>query len=495
MNFTINGTLVADGTSSEHITFTSAKASPGPGDWRYLRFSYPESGCILDYCDFSYGGYSSYGMISLYSTGTNVSISNSTASHSATYGILCDNNSSPVITGCTIDDNTSYGIYCTSQSCTPAISDCTITDNGNYSIRMYATGVEAITGTMSITGNTPNAIEIPGGNVNGLGDDTATWLYHQVPYIFTGSISVDNAKTLTLSPRITIKFKPASSLNFTINGTLVADGNPTQHITFTSDRGTPLPGDWRYLYLTSPESGCILDYCDFSYGGYTNYGMISLYNAGTNVSITNTTVSNGTTHGIQCYSNSRPTIANCTIQDNALYGIFCDSTSHSAVSNCIIEDNGSYAIGLYAEGVEAITGAMTITGNSPNAIQIQGGSINGLGDDFATWYNHEVPYVVTSSPSVNNNKTLTIEPGNTLKFNPSQNFGINGALVAEGTASDIITFTSNQGTPAPGDWRYLNFSSTDGPCSLKYCDILYGGYTNNGIINLSSTGTHVRRRK
>ena len=489
LQFYVYGTLVANGNASNRITFTSAQTTPAPGDWRYLYFQSPDSGTSLSYCDFSYGGFSSSGMVYLYGAGTNVTISESTVTNSVSHGIHCYQNSSPSITDCTIDDNGNYGIYCQGTNDNPVISDCSITDNGGYPIQMYANGLERITGSITMTGNNPNAILVPGGSVDGLGDTTATWYNYGVPYIFTGSPSVNNLRTLTISPGITLKFN--TNMNMTVSGALVANGSPSQHITFTSNQVTPAPGDWRYLHFSSADSGCSLSYCDLSYGGDLNSGMLYLYNSGTNISISNITVSDSESYGINCQMSTSPSISNCTIQDGLTYGIYCDSNSLPGISNCTISDNGSYAIGIYAEGVEAITGAMSITGNSPNAIEIRGGTVNGLGDDAATWYNYDVPYVLTGTPSINNNKTLTIEPGNTLKFNTNQSFSINGILVAEGTASETITFTSNQGTPAPGDWRYLMFSSTDGPCSLKYCEIEYGGDLNQGSIHCSSTGTDV----
>ena len=49
-------------------------------------------------------------------------------------------------------------------------------------------------------------------------------------------------------------------------------------------------------------------------------------------------------------------------------------------------------------------------------------------------------------------QTLVIEPGVTLKFNSGLNFIIDGPFKAEGTSSDSIKFTSNNGLPASGDW-------------------------------------------
>jgi tetratricopeptide (TPR) repeat protein len=87
--------------------------------------------------------------------------------------------------------------------------------------------------------------------------------------------------------------------------------------------------------------------------------------------------------------------------------------------------------------------------------------------------------------TVNNGVTLTIKPGVTVKF--SKNFDaeasgedttkseliINGTLIAEGTPDSLIVFTSNDDSPAKGDWYGLvlsDSSSTLDHCTISYAD-------------------------
>ena len=488
----INGTLVAEGTETEHITFTSSQGTPAPGDWRYLSFEGADSGCTLDNCDLSYGGaYAWTCIIGIGSGGSNVQISNSTISHSSAYGIFCYFSGSPTITNCTIHDNASYGIYCSGSSDTPAISNCTIRDNGSYAIRMYANGIEGITGPSTISDNSPNAILVPGGNIDGLGDDSAAWYDHGGYYRFSDDVQVDDGKTLTLNPGITIKLDTVTSME--VLGAIVADGTTDRHITFTSSKGSPAPGDWMALVLQNTDGPCSLDYCDFSYGGYHIIweSMLNISGTGSDVTISNSTLSHSASYGIKCATAGtfRPTITHCTIQNSASYGIYCESTGFPAISDCTISDNGSYPIQMYADGIEGITGSMTFSGNSPDAVRIPGGTVNGLGDDSATWYDHDIYYRFTDDVTVAGGKTLTLSPGVTIKFNTGRRMNIGGTLVAEGTAGQHITITSSQGTPAPGDWYYLAFTGSS-ECSMNYCDVSYGGYGygTEGMIQLSSSG-------
>jgi hypothetical protein len=84
--------------------------------------------------------------------------------------------------------------------------------------------------------------------------------------------------------------------------------------------------------------------------------------------------------------------------------------------------------------------------------------------------------------------TLTVAPGAELRFKLYARLYIGaysgdpGALVAEGTAENPILFTSNQATPAAGDWYGLTFYNTtdDATTRLVHCVIEYAGRNSSG---------------
>lgn len=117
-----------------------------------------------------------------------------------------------------------------------------------------------------------------------------------------------------------------------------------------------------------------------------------------------------------------------------------------------------------------------------------------------TWTLSNSPYIVVGDVLVNNGIILTIEPGVLMKFN-SSNLQINGTLIARGTSSDPIVFTSNKTTPVTGDWGYIFFgdSSTDatydadgnyiGGSILEYCIVEYAGgmsVSDNGAVRMNN---------
>jgi len=116
-----------------------------------------------------------------------------------------------------------------------------------------------------------------------------------------------------------------------------------------------------------------------------------------------------------------------------------------------------------------------------------------------TWTKASSPYIVAGSILVNSGVTLTIQPGVTVKFDSGQSLRIDGQLVARGTETEQIVFTSSSLTPAPGDWLNILFSDTsvdatyDGSDAyvsgsiLQYCTVEYCGASSSPALRVASS--------
>jgi len=91
--------------------------------------------------------------------------------------------------------------------------------------------------------------------------------------------------------------------------------------------------------------------------------------------------------------------------------------------------------------------------------------------------------VFSEDITINQGKTLTIEPGAIVKFASGKKLRIYGTLIAEGTESDSIIFTSSNESPNPGDWYGIVFENGSSG-SVKYSKIkdAYYGIRCNGSI-------------
>ena len=129
-----------------------------------------------------------------------------------------------------------------------------------------------------------------------------------------------------------------------------------------------------------------------------------------------------------------------------------------------------------------------------------------------TWTAANSPYIVTSAIIIGANATLTIQPGVIVKFNAglgitvgSVSFGV-GTLKALGTSSQRITFTSNNASGAPGQWKDIFFTDYTVDAAfdannqyvsgsiLRNCIVEYagGGASGSGGVTISQSSPFVQ---
>ncbi len=100
-------------------------------------------------------------------------------------------------------------------------------------------------------------------------------------------------------------------------------------------------------------------------------------------------------------------------------------------------------------------------------------------------------YHVVSTISVNSGDSLRLMPGTTFIFDGPYPFNIYGRLLAEGTASDSIVFTTDP-IANPNRWRGLHFEDAPSGSRLAYCVVEKGNAPSNfggGIYCSSSSPT------
>jgi len=112
--------------------------------------------------------------------------------------------------------------------------------------------------------------------------------------------------------------------------------------------------------------------------------------------------------------------------------------------------------------------------------------VGGFIREDTTWTAANSPYEMIASVIVEEGVTLTIEPNVTVKVAGQYALQVGGGLVARGTETEPIIFTTTEITPIPGSWGYIKFedSSMDAIFDdseyvsgsiLQYCTVEYAG--------------------
>jgi len=277
------GTLIANGTPDDSITFSSkdpdahwGQAGSAPTGGAIWFNSGATEACSLTYCIIN----------------------------QATTGIVGDN-ATLTISHCRISNCRYYGIRF-EDGASPADSasfiDNTITGNEIFGLSLYANYVGTLSGTGTFADNGEGGILIHGDVI----DHDAAWKKHDAYYVVEGQLSIGSAEgaTLTIRPGATFlmdDYNTFIKIGDQLNGTLIANGAEEAPITFAARAG----GDkWGYS------------------GAQSTAGAIIIYNGGTGTSFAKCIVDNAST-GFRIID-AEPTITDCEITNSKFYGMYLD---------------------------------------------------------------------------------------------------------------------------------------------------------------------------
>lgn len=291
-----------------------------------------------------------------------------------------------------------------------------------------------------------------------------TWKADVIHIVFS-SVRINNA-VVTIEPGTVVRFTKDAYLGVgtgtgVTTATLVAKGTADKPILFTADSDTPIAGFWRNIKFGTGDTGnSIIEHCIIEYGGGDDtYGdaLIQLYDA--TVTIQNNTLRKSA--GYAAYVGSA-----------GLFKIFTNNTLSECQDGSLLMDPEAVpSIGLNNTLVSHVT--------------VENGAIQ---SSAATWKKLNVPYHMGGGKlyvGSETGTTWTIEPGTTIKLPHWSDILIGGfttskaTLIANGTATEPITFTSTVVNPSVNDrWGALQFGiGTNGLTSLKYCIFENGGVT------------------
>jgi outer membrane protein assembly factor BamB len=114
-------------------------------------------------------------------------------------------------------------------------------------------------------------------------------------------------------------------------------------------------------------------------------------------------------------------------------------------------------------------------------------NVSGVISTNTTWTKAASPYIITNNLLVNSGVVLTIESGVEIRFESNLYLKVQGQIIANGTSTEMIKFTSNKTVKAKGDWGKIWLISTTSSFDSGY-NYLSGSLFNNCIIEYAQEG-------
>jgi hypothetical protein len=306
---------------------------------------------------------------------------------------------------------------------------------------------------------------------------STTWTSGNIYYV-TRDTTVVAGVTLKIEPGVIVKFRSNSGL--IIDGKLEAMGTASQPIYFTSYRDDSVggdtdgggsssgeKGDWNWIQFNAiSDDASLIEHAVIRYGGGKSWRR-------------------GVSGNVYLRDAS-PTIRHSTLEYSEGAGVYLESTaagsSAPVISNNRFSNNAS-SISTDVTSRPALT-SNTSSANGTNGLLVRGGTIN----SNTSWDQLDMVYRVAGDVTVANGATLTVAPGMIVKFNPNVTLFVDGKLMAAGTASQPIYFTSyrddsvggdtdgDSSSGGSGDWNWIQFNANSDDTSLiEYAIIRYGG--------------------
>jgi len=274
--------LSAQGTTANPIIFRGQQQVPG--FWRAIAISSNNAQNVLDNVQIMHTGSSDRfvgrktGIYLQSNVPARISITNTSISQSDGYGLYSDGNSAII----------------------SAFAANNFSNNNGAPLRIGAENLYVLDKNSTYENNTIQAIEVASaGNTNARFDNSGTIPAQAIPYHFLSSAEL--RAQVTFEAGTTCLFDAGKRLWVTSQGSIIANGTATERIIL--DGLTDAPGAWLGIELQSSTPANLINEARISNGGNIGGRGANIYmfgsGTGSQLTITNSTISNSQTYGIR----------------------------------------------------------------------------------------------------------------------------------------------------------------------------------------------------
>lgn len=307
------------------------------------------------------------------------------------------------------------------------------------------------------------------------GPVTGLWSLAESPFLVQSNISVPSGAQLVIEPGVIVRFQANASLQ--IIGSMVAQGNFTNRITFTSAALAPAPRDWQGISVQSGGSRTILSYVEIAFAqtGLTIFGNDS------QVTLSHSELHHCWSDGVNVFTRGGEYVdpSDVIIAQNSIHhnssGVRIDAYSSDVGSraNPTVEQNDIYAntYGIYASASSCVfcfarsssaRGVISRNLLRENMVGLAGGA-SGRGSVS--------PYCINNSFLKNTNNGIDLGGGGAFVNNLVLANGENGIKLSGSSYSTVV----NNTIAANGAAGFIHDSG-------------FNGYFRNNIVVQNNAG-------
>ncbi len=443
LGFAINGRLLAQGAAQQPVIFTSLfdnsagnnttndpTATPGKSDWNGFTFATGSGESLLDFVEVRYAG---SGRAALINSG-GLKLTNSVVTNSAGAGL-------EVIGSAYILVNDRFV-----NSDGPAIL-------ADLSSELSISGV-------SFDNNRVNGVVIQPGSLT----RSLTWANRGVVFWLNGDVTIPAGLQLTLGAGQVLK----SNSIVRVEGTLIAIGTAADPVVLTEQADDSAGGDTNNDGPSNASTSQTLRHIEFTNSSVGNRLEFFEYRSGGGILLKGAPL----------------LISHSVIRANFSAGLRFEG-SNPQISDTAFIGNQGPALSMDLNSKPRLSG-LTLSNNAINGLALDGGTLPG----DSSWDNPTVVYWVTGNIIVPQGSSLTVSPGQVVKFLPTDiHLAVEGKLTAAGRPDAPIIFTSgrddsvagdtnNDGSatsPSEGDWGFIELKPGSSGNLLQNVVVSFGG--------------------
>ena len=438
----VSGAIIADGESSNQITFTGSTETPG--FWAGVFIFSNNTNNLFNYVNVQYAGGAPRGFgISSAAIGVNdgdrVKITNSTISESDGYGLFLERNA-------ILDD----------------FADNAFLNNTGAPLALDVNNIANLDAGSTFTGNGNQFVEVFGSILSQTSE--VTWLAAapNLPYRASGNISLESGVAISAGT----VFEFASGLylqtdaSSTTTGYIKAIGTASDKIIFRG--ANDVPGFWIGIQIFTNDTNNQFDHVIVQNGGSSTRGF--------GLAASNVAINDG----------DQLSVSNSEFSNASGYGIFCERGSKLvSFVNSVCKNNTGLAAAVDINSAHVVDSQSQFNeGNGDNSLEITGTTLE-QNTQEVTWnaLSNSTPFLFSGNISIESG--LVLSDGVKIEVGTDKFIETDGDGYITADAVNGISITGK--TTNPGSWMGIQIFTNDTRNIFNNVTISHGGSSTRGF--------------